>query len=89
VSPGHRADARRARADQLGDLSLHDLARERHRLTDHLRMLIARLLDDLVDRHPSWPAIAGLASRTPTILSAAVAEPSGSVRLRPAPRYGT
>src|SRR3954469_17929685 len=29
-------------ADQFGDLSLHDLARERHRLTDHVRMVTAR-----------------------------------------------
>ena len=41
-------------ADQLGDLGLHQLARDRlHRLADHVPVLIAQHLpDDLLDRHP-------------------------------------
>jgi hypothetical protein len=41
-------------ADQLSDLGLHQLARDRlNRLTDHVRVLIAQHLpDDLLDRHP-------------------------------------
>jgi hypothetical protein len=40
--------------DQLGDLGLHDLPRDRrHRLANHVRVLIAQHLpDDLLDRHP-------------------------------------
>ncbi len=41
-------------ADQLADLSLHHLSRDRlHRLADHVRILIAQHTpDDLLDRHP-------------------------------------
>ncbi len=40
--------------DQLRDLGLHDLRRDRlNRLADHVRVLIAQHLpDDLLDRHP-------------------------------------
>jgi hypothetical protein len=42
-------------ADQLGDLDLHELARDRlDRLTNHVGVLIAQHLpDDLLDRHLS------------------------------------
>ena len=42
------------RADQLGNLALHQLLRDRpHRLADHVAMLLAQHLpDDLLDRHP-------------------------------------
>ncbi len=60
-------------ADQLGDLGLHQLLRDRpNRLADHVSVLLAQHLpDDLLDRHPVLhPAIAGLLPRrtvrTPT-----------------------
>ncbi len=42
------------RADQLGDLDLHHLLRDRpHRLADHVAVFLAQHLpDDLLDRHP-------------------------------------
>src|SRR3954451_208587 len=41
-------------ADELGDLGLHQLPRDRpHRLADHVTVLLAQHLpDDLLDRHP-------------------------------------
>src|SRR4051812_8709594 len=43
-----------SRADQLGDLGLHQLLRHHaHRLADHVTVLLAQHLpDDLLDRHP-------------------------------------
>jgi hypothetical protein len=42
------------RADQLGDLGLHQLLSDRpHGLPDHVAVLLAQHLpDDLLDRHP-------------------------------------
>src|SRR3954453_551044 len=44
-------------ADQLTDLGLHQLQRDRpHRLADHIAMLLAQHPpDDLLDRHPVPP----------------------------------
>jgi hypothetical protein len=77
-------------ADQLADLSLHQLLRDRpHQLADNVAMLLAQHLpDDLLDRHPvptghrRPPFVEAL--RTPTIMSAAVA---GLRSIRPTPSY--
>jgi len=72
------------------DLELHQLLRDRpDRLADHIAMLIAQHLpDDLLDRHPvptghRRPPFVE-ASRTPTIMSAAVA---GLRSIRPTGSY--
>src|SRR5512132_629338 len=77
-------------ADQLRHFGLHQLLRDRpHRLADHVCVLIAQHLpDDLLDRHPvptghRRPPFVE-ASRTPTIMSAAVA---GLPSIRPTGSY--
>jgi hypothetical protein len=76
--------------DQLADLDLHQLLRDRpDRLADHVSMLVTQdLPDDLSDCHPVYPGHRRPslveALRTPTMMSAAVA---GLPSIRPTASY--